>query len=202
LKNQGYAKASRQKQIKLDAQSRKLVYWLHYRVLGLCQRNAGTVLKIIPVKLVPQGGRPPVESEEEIQKSNILEHINKRGKHTLHSDGAHAWPAALRKVGRRGVVSKRCNHKMKQYCHPISDVPASRSKLTGTMCMDGRWYSLQQFKPRTLKTRLKHAVNPTLNAFMYQWLYRHNNLHSGKTNIIKALGLACARYSQQKARTS
>ena len=56
------------------------------------------VLKEIPYKAVKGRSKPPPELTQEVLQSGVIHKISRRGKHVLHSDGAWAYPAALKKM--------------------------------------------------------------------------------------------------------
>ncbi|CAE7851691.1 unnamed protein product, partial [Symbiodinium necroappetens] len=74
---------------------RRPQHFLHYvRVLGATQRGTNKlVLRLLPVKLVAQQAKPPVESVDEVLDSGIFNRIAQGTK--LYSDGAFAYPAAV-----------------------------------------------------------------------------------------------------------
>jgi hypothetical protein len=166
----------------------KLVYILHHRIIGVCKRGGGLAIKMLPPKLVPKGGRPPVESAEEIKQSGLLRRIPRRGKHVLHTDGAASWPKAIRELGLTGVLSRQCNHTMKKFSHPV-ETPPKHSKLSGTMSVDGRWKSAQDFVPKQLAGKKDGNVNPGVERYVWSWLWRHNL--ADRKKLMEELGKLC-----------
>jgi hypothetical protein len=170
--------------------AKKLVWMLHVRVIGICQRGGNMAMQMLPYKLCPKGGRPVIESTQEIIDSKLLQdNVKARGKHTLHTDGCWSWPAARKKLGLKNMTSKRCNHSMRQYAHAVEDVPKSLSKITGTMSVDARWNSLQKFMPDGMKTRQTRQVNGDIEKRSWQWLWRHNM--PDRSKLLEELGRAC-----------
>ena len=74
-------------------------YWQgHVRVAGLKQRDGPGVIVSLPIKLVPPGSAPPPEAAQELMDSSLLRRLNATRVTTLFSDGAPAWPKAVKAV--------------------------------------------------------------------------------------------------------
>jgi hypothetical protein len=149
------------------------VYSLHLRVLGLCQRGGPLLLKILPHKLIKKGARPSPESTDEVMKSSILQHIKKRRSSVLFTDGAAAWPAALKKSKLSGVTCQQVRHKRGEFVKRVA-TSRSHSSLAGTQSLDARWKSLCDAIPTNVPTRPNRATSSRLFQYMWSWLWRHN----------------------------
>ena len=74
-------------------------YWQgHVRVAGLKQRDGPGVIVSLPIKLVPPGSAPPPEAAQELMDSSLLRRLSATRVTTLFSDGAPAWPKAVKAV--------------------------------------------------------------------------------------------------------
>ncbi|CAE7292601.1 unnamed protein product, partial [Symbiodinium sp. KB8] len=78
---------------------------LHVRVLGAVQRGSNRlVLRLLPPKLA----KPPVESTDEVLQSGLFSRL-KAGS-TVYSDGATAYPAAVKRMPRKKFRTRHVAH--------------------------------------------------------------------------------------------
>ena len=133
------------------------------RLLGICERKSRKLaLAWVPEKIVDLAAKPPPESKVEVDQSGLLQKVNRPA--AIYSDGAHAWPAALRGTP---LPHGAARHNRHEYTRKV-EMPRGFSKLAGTQCLDKRWGVLcSEFLPKQLHAKVKNSegvsiVNPLL----------------------------------------
>jgi hypothetical protein len=189
-----FVKANERRGKKLGANRRPKpvpkAWRLHVRVLGLTERAQGQVLvKLLPCKLLPPGGPPAPEGTEEVLCSGLLARC-KPGT-VVHSDGAHAWPAAVKKVNSFHKLKLRhfqvC-HARKQYSKKVVG-PRGKQLLAGTQALDSRWRHLKAAMSNSLNAKTRGALNEQLQESVLAWQWRCN-LRAQQKPLFEALAKA------------
>lgn len=140
-------------------------------------------MAMLPPKLLPPRSRPPPVTVE-ICASGLLKRA-RYGSCILHSDGAQAYPSAVKSY--KGLKHRAVSHKNMQFTRPARSValPHGRrsSTLVGTQAIDATWRSLDKSIPAQLHTKHCHRVHPLLEEHMWSWLFRVNcrNMDGFKT---------------------
>ena len=153
-------------------------YYLNYvRVAGIRVRGGGKVhLAMLPPVLLPPRSKPPPISNAELLSSRLLKRC--AAKSTLiHSDGAQAYPAVIKKFFPR-LKTSSVSHSNMEFVKKIAPVKLRgrmSSSMTGTQAIDSTWTTLDDTIPKELHTKANHNLNPRVVDYIYCWLYRVNH---------------------------
>ena len=161
-------------------------YWIgHIRLLGLKVRKGCGVISEMPIKLVPGNSVPPPESTDEVVKSGLLRKLAPTA--TLFSDGARAWPAAVKKLKLK-VNHYHVKHNKHEFVKKIKRLSKPRVIVAGTQAIDRYWQSIDEFVPRQINNKLGKGsgTNPKLLQYVYAYVWR--STLSQTVDMKKALG--------------
>ena len=128
----------------------------------------------LPHKLVHRSSPPPTEGVQEIQQSGLLHQIRRpmKGRLKLYLDGNTNWDTAAAAEGLHWIAPDHVVHKDKELCRKNG----KRHLDSGTMSIDARWRSLDNFLPSGMNARSRdRQVNPWVKVLTYSWLCRHNS---------------------------
>ena len=159
--------------------------------LGFNPQNDGVLIRIIVCKLdeklVAPGGKPPVESYEELEKSGVIEQI--RSKSCVFSDGAKSWKKYVLKHKKRlGLSFRSVVHTKFEFTKEVKPANNNVSAVAGTQSIDNAWKEVDKFIPKTLKSRRQSK----LWDYVFAWTWRYNTLVTqGSVDWFAEIGAAC-----------
>ena len=164
------------------------------RVAGLKQRDGPGVIVSLPIKLVPPGSAPPPEAAQELMDSSLLRRLSATRVTTLFSDGAPAWPKAVKAVP-GNIKAVAVSHKNVQFTRKwcLKNKPSKISSVAGTQCVDRWWNGLDRFTPSQLhgKQGKGGAINENLYNYVFAFVWRDQLPHDA--DMRAEIGALCAR---------
>ena len=108
--------------------------------------------------------------------SKILGRVDKTTKSQLFTDGAVAWPAAVKKQNLKHIKSLSVVHKRNQFTKKVKGKKKPKfSNTAGTQAVDRWWEALEEYVPSQLrnKTQKGGEINPTLIEYLYSFVWRY-----------------------------
>ena len=88
-------------------------------------------LKFLPPVLLPPGSKPPPPTYKEVTESKLLKRC-KPGCIVAHADGAHAYPAVIKKLFRR-ICHRSVSHKNLEFVKAVRPVTLPNGKRTASL---------------------------------------------------------------------
>ena len=156
-------------------------YWqCHLRVIGLKMRRGNgqtrggrMALATLPMKLVPPGASPPVESKAEIAQSGIMRHVSQHGsKMILYSDGAQGWKSVCTD---KRIFNLEVVHGKWEFLRKVKTrKKASGVACAGTQCIDRFWQGLDDFIPANVVNKQQGKLNDRLLTYVYSYMWRYH----------------------------
>ena len=165
------------KEWKLKHKGKRLPpYFLCYiRVFGMSQRGTNRFCFVkAPLKLVPRGAKPPVESVSEVLQSKLLTKIRQNSQ--CFTDGCLSWESAAKKM-KKTLKFEQVKHCRSQFTRKLRGKrKPGQSKVAGTQQIDKLWTWCKGFICGRVKTRINGLPNPQLYNQAYQYVWRKNNV--------------------------
>ena len=125
--------------------------------------------------------------------SKLLRRLSKKSGTRLFSDGAHAWPAAVKEDGLKKVRSLKVSHKNLQFTKKFALKKKARySNVAGTQVIDRWWQSLDEYVPQPIhnKTGKSGGINPLMYDYLFSFIWRSSLAAS--MNLKEEIGQICA----------
>ena len=187
---------------------------MYVQVAGAIQRGCGKLyVSFLPSHmLLPPKARPPPESFEGVEKTQLADNI--QDKSNLHFDGNKSWPKlANTKYAKKAFRTPSVVHGDHQFTKKIrarrftqSAMKVQLAKLAGTQTIDRSWIEMDRAVPSTLVKKKKakgsphRKVHEQVYARVWSWLYRFNKRHQEITATQALKSLVQALNANEKAR--
>ena len=163
-------------------------YWLgHVRIAALKKRNGPVVVAPLPMKLLPPGSAPGVESYSDLQSTDLDKHLGNRSTQ-LHTDGARAWPRWATNQGKKQLASFHVSHNKHEFAKKVKCRKRPGFVVSGAQCVDRWWQSLEKAVPKTLKVKDRKGggISERLMNYVYAFVWRSNL--DADVDLTRALG--------------
>ena len=155
-------------------------YPVHVMVLVAVERARAPIVWGPDCRVTKPGARPLTESKKQVQSSGLLNKVDRRkGKSCCHFHRNRAWSAESKRLG---LQHRQVCHQNIEFAQPVDRTSPGLSNLGGTQCMDRWWLALKQYIPSSLNRNVKKdgrsALNPKIEALLYQWVWRAHMIRS------------------------